>query len=142
MSSAVYLKHNLVPRAFSLVVTTTWVLWETRAKTVNCRALLLNGVDLEKLRRSKVILSQGFSTYIQSNSHGTDTYLRRRMRVWGESGFLCLANFTGFFCSFSVLSFFLCVIPAECFLQYLRKYVKFNQENIWPLEITTFVLFS
>lgn len=142
MSSAVYLKHNLVPRAFSLVVTTTWVLWETRAKTVNFRVLLLNGDDLEKLRRSKVILSQGFSTYIQSNSHGTDTYLRRRMRVWGESGFLCLANFTGFFCSFSVLSFFLCVIPAECFLQYLRKYVKFNQENIWPLEITTFVLFS
>lgn len=142
MSSAVYLKHNLVPRAFSLVVTTTWVLWETRAKTVNFRVLLLNGDDLEKLRRSKVILSQGFSTYIQSNSHGTDTYLRRRMRVWGESGFLCLANFTGFFCSFSVLSFFLRVIPAECFLQYLRKYVKFNQENIWPLEITTFVLFS
>lgn len=142
MSSAVYLKHNLVPRAFSLVVTTTWVLWETRTKTVNFRVLLLNGDDLEKLRRSKVILSQGFSTYIQSNSHGTDTYLRRRMRVWGESGFLCLANFTGFFCSFSVLSFFLCVIPAECFLQYLRKYVKFNQENIWPLEITTFVLFS
>ena len=142
MTSAVYLKHNLVPRAFSLVVTTTWVLWETRAKTVNFRVLLLNGDDLEKLRRSKVILSQGFSTYIQSNSHGTDTYLRRRMRVWGESGFLCLANFTGFFCSFSVLSFFLCVIPAECFLQYLRKYVKFNQENIWPLEITTFVLFS
>lgn len=130
MSSAVYLKHNLVHRAFSLVVTTTWVLWETRAKTVNFRVLLLNGDDLEKLRRSKVILSQGFSTYIQSNSHGTDTYLRRRMRVWGESGFLCLANFTGFFCSFSVLSFFLCVIPAECFLQYLRKYVKFNQENI------------
>lgn len=130
MSSAVYLKHNLVHRAFSLVVTTTWVLWETRAKTVNFRVLLLNGDDLEKLRRSKVILSQGFSTYIQSNSHGTDTYLRRGMRVWGESGFLCLANFTGFFCSFSVLSFFLCVIPAECFLQYLRKYVKFNQENI------------
>lgn len=52
------------------------------------------------------------------------------MRVWGESGFLCLANFTGFFCSFSVLSFFLCVIPAKSFLQHLRKYVKFSQVNI------------
>ena len=40
------------------------------------------------------------------------TYLSRWMGVWCEAGFPCLANFNGFFSSFSVLCFSLCVIST------------------------------